>query len=436
MIRAGNPQHVVIVTRWREQYAEFARYVDHHRYSVTYIATDVALPSIPHAAADIWLVPATDDLPAVREGVAALAARHGPPARIIALKEDDLLVGAALREEWGCPGPTRAQLEPFRDKVLMSSAVAAARLPVEPFAEAPDATAVLRFGTAHGWPLIVKPRSSSSSDGVVRLASPTAASSVEYSARPLLVQAYNPHTVYHVDGLLGRHGLVRWRAARYINTCLDFRRGATLGSVEEDDPDLNRCIETATVGFLAALTPGPTVFHLEIFVDPAGRCTFLEVGARVGGGETPLLWREVHQFDLAEQAFSIQSGLGVNERPVGREPGETAGHLLVPAPLGRPCRITAATPMLGTVPGLYAEVLPRPGDILPPADSYFEHVGGRFRFRGPSSRSVETAIAATAARYRVSAERLADVGLASGGDDGHNPAVHVPGHGGGGTYQR
>jgi hypothetical protein len=404
MIRAGTRRHVVIITRWRERYAEFARYVNHHRYRVTYVATDVAVPSIPRAAADIWLVPATDDLRAVRDGVAALAARHGPPMRIIALKEDDLMIGAALREEWGCPGPTRAELEPFRDKLTMSRAVAAAGLPVEPFADAPDLAAVLRFGRAHGWPLIVKPRVGSASDGVVRLASPSAALSVEFGTQAMLVQAYNPHPVYHVDGLLGRHGLVRWRAARYINTCLDFRHGTALGSVEEDDHELNHRIEAATVAFLAALTPGPIVFHLEIFVDPVGRCTFLEVGARVGGGETALLWREVHQFDLVEQAFRIQSGLAVDERPASTEPSEMAGHLLIPAPLARPCRITEATPMLGTILGLYAEALPARGDILPAADSYYEHVGGRFRFRARSSRAVETAITATAARYRVSAE--------------------------------
>jgi hypothetical protein len=56
------------------------------------------------------------------------------------------------------------------------------------------------------------------------------------------------------------------------------------------------------------------------------------------------------------------------------------------------------------VPGPYAEALLRPGDILPAADAYYEHVGGRFRFRGRTTAEVEVALAATARDFRVGAE--------------------------------
>ena len=48
----------------------------------------------------------------------------------------------------------------------------------------------------------------------------------------------------------------------------------------------------------------------------------------------------------------------------------------------------------------------RPGEILPAADAYYEHVGGRFRFRGTRSADVTAAIAATARDFRVSAEAV------------------------------
>jgi biotin carboxylase len=404
---AARRPHIVIITRWRENYAPFASYIDHSRFRVTYVATEVALDSIPAGAAGVRQVPATDDLPAVRTGVHALASRYGPPARIVALKEDDLLVGALLREEWGCPGPRLADLLPFRDKLLMSRKVAARGLPVNAFAPAPDRDAVLAFALRHGWPVIVKPTTSSASQGVVRLDGPADLAAIPPGPEPRLVQVYNPHTVYHVDGLLGREGLVRWRAARYVNTCLDFRHGQVLGSVEEDDPVLCHRIGQATVAFLRALTSGCLVFHLELFVDPGGSCTFLEAGARVGGGETALLWREVHGFDLAWHAFALQCGHQVPAPGIrmdvtqGRE---VAGHLLVPAPADRPCRITEAISLLGRIPGLYAESIPRTGDIVPAADSYYEHVGGRFRFRAASTADVEKALMATVSAYRVRAE--------------------------------
>ena len=46
----------------------------------------------------------------------------------------------------------------------------------------------------------------------------------------------------------------------------------------------------------------------------------------------------------------------------------------------------------------------RPGQVQPAADAYYEHVGGRFRFRGATSAEVENAIVTTAAHYRVAAQ--------------------------------
>ena len=158
------------------------------------------------------------------------------------------------------------------------------------------------------------------------------------------------------------------------------------------------------------------MFHLEIFVGLEGRdaqsrplCTFLEVGARTGGAETPFVWREVHGYDLMEAAMRIQLGWDIpSVRSTGPATGGVGGWLLVPAPAARPCRITEATPMVGRVPGPYAESVLRPGQVLPAADAYYEHVGGRFRFRGATSAEVEHAIVITAAHYRVAAQQLTE----------------------------
>lgn len=394
--------HIVIIHRWRVRYASYADYVDHDDFAVSYVTTGVGESGVPPAAAEVALVGATDDLPAVRDRIKLLAARHGAPAAIIALKEDDLLVAAQLREEWGCPGPTREDLIRVRDKLVMLTAVRAAGLAVPAFAPAPSMDAVVGFAAEHGWPVVVKPRIGSSSAGVVLVTSAATEPDFE-SYGPLLVQAYDPRQIYHVDGFTDGTALGPFRASRYLNSCLDFRHGDVLGSVEEDDPALIASIGAFTEQALAALVDGPTVFHLEVFCDrDTGSCAFLEVGARVGGGEIPFVWQEVHGYDLMEAAFRI--ALGQPPRPLGTPFREVGGILLVPAPAARPCRVTEVTPMLGTVPGLYAEALLRPGEVIPAADAYYEHVGGRFRFRGGSSAAVEEAVVATARRYRVRAE--------------------------------
>jgi biotin carboxylase len=402
--------HIVVIHRWRARYAEYARYADHSANAVTYVTTEVGASAVPSAAAEVALVDATDDLPAVADRVKQLAHEHGQPAAIVALKEDDLPVAAALRQEWGCAGPRPAELLPYRDKVTMSGCVAGAGLAVPAFTTVRDVRAVRSFGDRYGWPVIVKPRVGSASFAVSRLTGPAGLRGLDLSSDgPFLAQSFDPRPIYHVDGYFDGTALGPYRASRYLNTCLGFRSGDALGSVEEDDPGLVRSIGAFSARALAALSGRPTVFHLELFVDrDTGECAFLEVGARAGGAEIPFLWREIHGYDLMEAAFRL--ALGQSPRPwpahLTRAGGEVGGWLLAPAPLARPCRIVEARSMVDRSPGPYAEAMLRPGEILPAADAYYEHVGGRFRFRGQTSADVAAAITATAGDFRVRAEPL------------------------------
>ncbi len=395
-------RHIVVVHRWRAAYAEYERYVDHTRTTVTYVTTEVGRDGVPASAAGVELVDATDDLPAVRAAVRRLAARHGAPDGIVALKEDDLLVGAELRREWGCPGPTVEETVPFRDKLAMCTAVAATGVAVPAFAPAPNRAAVLEFAAAHGWPVVVKPRASSSSDGVVVAHGPADVRAEDVTA-DCMVQKFQPGVIYQVDGVFDGSRVVTVRAMRYLQTCLEFRQGSVLGLVQEDDPVAQELLYSLAERALRGLADKPTVFHLEAFLD-GDRCAFLEVGARTSGGEIPFLWREVHGYDLMAAGWAV--ALGETPPPPPADLGDYCGELLAPAPARRPCRVLSVTPMLGTVPGLYAEDLLRPGEVLPDADAYYEHVGGRFRFRGTSTAEITAAVEAVAAAYRVTAEPL------------------------------
>jgi len=401
----GVRAHVVVINRWREHYAEYADYVDHTFHRVTYISTTVGLGSVPDTATDVVLVEATDDLAQARSALAELVRRHGPPHRIVALKEDDLLVGAQLRADYDVPGDRTSDLLRFRDKVLMCQAIASAGLPVPRFAAVDGPAPVLDLADRVGWPLVLKPRVGSSSEGVVLLAGPRDLAELSPFSEPMMAQAFNPNQIHHVDGVFTGTGLARWRVSRYVNTCLGFREGTFLGSVEVDDTEVVEAVGAAATRFLGALTATATPFHLEVFVERGSdgvSCSFLEVGARVGGAEIPFNWRVLHGWDLMRVAFDLQAR--TTPPPPGPATGEVGGWLLVPAPASRPCVITEATSMVGRTPGPYAEVLLGAGDVLPDADAYYEHVGGRFRFRGRSSSEVEVALVATAGAFRVHAE--------------------------------
>ncbi|MFI5616756.1 acetyl-CoA carboxylase biotin carboxylase subunit family protein [Streptomyces sp. NPDC051567] len=406
----GRP-HLIVLHRWRDTHARYADYLDHEAHRVTYVSTELGRASLPRAAAEVVTVGLTDDLPAVRGAVAALVARFGAPRRLVALNEGDLDTAALIREEFAIPGQTSAGLAVFRDKLLMCRTARAAGLPVPAFAPAPDPDAVREFAAAHGWPLVVKPHRGTASRGVVLVRSAAELDTLTglgaaLAAEPHLVQAFVEGEILHIDGLWEGGSLGNWTVSRYVGgTCADFTRGNWLGSVEEDDPALL----DATGAFAAAVGAAlggdqPWVFHLEAFVTPAPgggpALVFLECGARVGGGEIPFTWRDVHGVDLMAAAVDIQLG----RTPVlpALKTGEVGGYLLLPLPVPAPCLVEAAGWVREPAPGRqpYA-VLHTPVGSVAPAISGYEHVGTRFRFRGPSTREVEAAIAGAADAFRL-----------------------------------
>ncbi|MFZ2529749.1 MAG: hypothetical protein WAX14_19175 [Rhodococcus sp. (in: high G+C Gram-positive bacteria)] len=413
--------HIVIINRWQAPYADYESYIDHARHHVSYVTTDIGSGGVPAVAAATALVAATDNLDEVRAAVAALECRFGPPRAIVALKEDDLLTAAQLTAERGLPGRTPDQLSVFRDKLAMARAVHAAGLNLPDFAAADSAGTVVEFGDEHGWPVVVKPTLGSSSEGVLVFATREA---VDPQWRPdpagSLVQAWVDGRLFHVDGLFDGRAIGPWRASRYLGTPLEFRQGHWIGSVEVDDASTLAAIEDFTARLLPALTTAPTVFHLEVFVDrtSAGepQCTFVEIGARAGGAEIPIVWRDVHRFDLMGAAFALAAN-GWAREPLQVPGGDDyGGLLLIPSPTERPCRVATVRRVHGTAaapPELYAEDTVAVGDVIASAPSYYEHVGGRFRFRGASTAVVEAAIRTVAAAFSISGTTIGAVSAVS-----------------------
>ena len=397
------PDHLIVLHRWTDSYADYASYLDHDDHRVSYVTTPRAKVSLPAAAAGVELVSSTEDRAQVRAAVDRLVARHGVPARIIALHEVDLDVAAELRQELAIPGDTPAELDRFRDKLAMARRLAESGVPAPASAAAPDHDAVARFAADHGWPVILKPVRGTASAHVARL---DAAADLAAYAFPegtaMMVQSYLPHAILHVDGVAADGALLVWRASRYINTCFDFTRGDALGSVELDDPALLEALGRFAERALAAMSDEPWVFHLELLAaleDAEPGFHVLEVGARPGGAEVPFIWREVHGVDLMAAAVDVQMGRALPRYSLPSVPGEDdcGGWLLVPTPAARPCRVLAADSQSGLPDGPYAERLPATGELLRDLPGY-EHSGARFRFRGSGSAAVQQAVERTAAR--------------------------------------
>jgi Biotin carboxylase len=157
---------------------------------------------------------------------------------------------------------------------------------------------------------------------------------------------------------------------------------------------------------LRALEITNGAFHLELIEDRNGELHFLEIGARVGGGEIPFIMHDLFGVDLVGEWLRIE----VQEPPIdlsGANRIEVGGFLMIPEPEEVPCRVIYCTSLKATVPFLYREILPQPGEIFDGGGGY-SHISGRFHFQGPREARIEASIHQAIAMFELVVEPIAE----------------------------
>ncbi|PKT69330.1 biotin carboxylase [Streptomyces populi] len=391
----------MIINRYSDDFADYGKYLDHLRHTVSYVTVAGHVPMIPEGAGHVETVADVSDADSVLVAAGLCHRAAGRFDAVLALSEFDLLTAAQVREKFGCAGMDTAATLLFRDKARMKAALAESGVRSPRFATVESVPEVTAFAAALSGPVVVKPRSGAASAGCVVLAEDDDATEVlgGLDLTDHEVEEYVEGPIWHVDGLRYEGEDVFTLPSRYLNTCLGFTQGQWLGSVVQDGPAAERAKALAAEALDALrLTDGP--YHLELIEHRDG-FVFLEVGARVGGGEIPFTVRDVYGVDLFAEWVRIALG----ERPsaVPAAPGVYAGFLMFPEPVGH--RLVARSSMTDGIPHLYAEQLPDPGRAFT-GDGGYEEILGRFRYRGPSPRAVEQAVTRTAAEYAYELEAL------------------------------
>jgi biotin carboxylase len=399
--------NLIILNRWDDDFAKYHEYLDHARYRVAYITTAAGRKAVREdLAAGTYEVPSLDDGAHVRAAGHAIQTALGGVDRIIALSEFDLVQAALLRRELGVPGVDPEQVQLYRNKVAMKRRLQRAGLATPRFAVCEQPAEALWFAAEVGYPLILKPQMGAASQGVQKIESPASllAALETIDGAAYECEEYVAGDILHVDGLVQEGSLAFIKASRYLSTCLDFNQGVPLGSVMIDNSVLNARIRTFTVATLRALELATGAFHLELFHTPDDELVFLEIGARVGGGEIPFLTKDLFGVDLVREWVKLQ--LGESAAPCGESEPVLGGFLMMPEPPSVPCRVIRCSSLVGRVPGLYKEIVPSPGQVLDGQGGY-EHISGRFLFRGHRSTQVEAAVRQASRLFRIDCEPLA-----------------------------
>ncbi len=401
------PETILIINRWDDDFSRYDEYIDHRVHRVAYVTNPLGNRIVRRElACGVEIVPDITDRPAVIAAGMRLAGAVGPFTKVLALSEFDLVTGGLVREALGTPGYTPQQVRRFTDKVVMKQAILAAGLRAPrylPLIEASTAEALI---DRLGLPLILKPRVGASSRGVskVETAEQLAAALRDINPVDYECEQYVAGDIYHVDGLVRDDELLFHSASRYINTCLAFNHGIPLGSVLLEPSARRTDLISFTKAALRALELRSGAFHLEIIIGPGDEPYFLEIGARVGGGEIPFLGQALFGLDMMRAWVDIELGQDT-EYLRAIDGNRLGGFLMIPEPHDIPASLVRVSSLAGQIDCLLKETLPPIGHVFDGKGGY-EHISGRFLFAGDSSKQIEAAIQSAIAQFAIETTRI------------------------------
>lgn len=265
----------------------------------------------------------TLDDEAVPARALALAEKHRI-THVIAHHEADVALAAGLRERLGLDGAWSADTTPFRDKALMKELARQAGIAVAPHTVPGSAQEARDFAERHGFPVVLKHREGYNSIGLRIIADRDeleARLAEAYQDGPrddLLIEAYVPGRMCHVDGLVVNGRTVAAWPSQYQYDLASF--GVDPGprvdlTLDVDDPLTPRLL-TLIERTLAALKPEGSrlrthAFHAEVFHTPDDRLVLCEIAGRSGGAKIREVFEILFGIQLAVQVTRAEAGLSL-----------------------------------------------------------------------------------------------------------------------------
>jgi biotin carboxylase len=256
---------------------------------------------------DTYLAPASSSVAALG---AEIRGRWPELLGVIPWDEESILLGATLGEALGLGWNSRAVVERCRDKAVMKEHLRrSGRVRVNAGAVVRDGEQARAFQRrVGGWPIVVKPTGGAGSEHVffarhegdlLRRCQEV----LQSGAGEVLLEEYVGGVEFCVNGQVDRAGdlLVTdvWVYDRRPSHGFDNLYFETT-TVAASDPRFGQLGEYAAV-VVESLGLRRAPIHLEVKVDAKGPC-IIEIGARLAGGNLPVLASRLHGRSLLELA--------------------------------------------------------------------------------------------------------------------------------------
>ncbi len=395
---------IIIINRWNDKFTQYHHYIDHEENKIAYITT----PEGTHWLSKNSKIIIQTDLNNFDDllcNVKKLSDVIGGVDLIIAMAESDLINAAALREIFNLPGMRVPETERVKDKVSMKDCIKEHGILTPLYFDCKNKDAIQKLIELKGFPLILKPKREAGSRGLHFIKAIDELNEVlpTIDLNKYECEEFIGGEIYHCDGIVSGGKIFFIKNWKYLASCMAFRYGDPAGSVMIDDDSLNKRLTEHTKKILAALEIFDGVFHLELIEDAQSNLYFLEIGARVGGGETNVVTYDLFGVDFA----GCWAKIFLNQPlPILKEIDHIyGGVLLIPEPREVPCIVTEVTSFMGRVPHLYHETLPDIGEILDGKGGY-DHISGKFLFQGKNTAEIEVSMREIMEKFRIKVKKV------------------------------
>lgn len=338
-------------------------------------------------------------------GVGRLAARMGPPSRLLGALEELQVPLGHVRDRLGIPGMGEEAARNFRDKARMKSVLRGAGVPCAHHLLATSVGEGKAFAAHTGYPLVAKPPEGSGSRATYRLESDAdleeCLTALRVAAeRPVLLEEFIQGDEHSFDAI-SVGGRVVWHSINhYLPTPLEvleepWIQWCVLLPREVDGP---RYADVRDAGqqSLAALGMGTGISHMEWFRRTDGSLAVSEVAARPPGARFVDLISYAHDFDM--YAAWARTVVFDAFEPKGRPYAAGAAYLRAQGQgdrIGRVRGLDVVARELGSM--IVSANLPRPGQ---PRSGTYEG-DGTIVVRHPDTEAVERALALIVRTVRV-----------------------------------
>jgi hypothetical protein len=413
-------RHVVIINswprydesdRWDNSLVRFEQFIDHEKYHVSYIVNNTGRLGILASAESIFTVVQLNDLGNFQELYRAFFElyRAKKVDVIIALSEFHLLSAARLRKAFSVPGPAIEQVERYRDKVKMKQALRECDIRVPSFQCCASYEEATRFARDVGYPLVLKPRDGAASQGVVKIEGPQHLRHVydKGGLEQYELEEFIEGDLFHVDGFSDFQGRTFTLVSQYYNKPLDFNHGQPVGSYLIFDEARTEKLSELCLKVLRCLKIDKMPFHMEAFLTASGEAVFLEIGARVGGADIPIVVSDFLDINLFELWMKASIGEPL-EYEVTARPERHLGFLLIPRPISTAIEVRSATRLKNRISKIIRELVPEPGTVISDTQTYNSMLSGRFMFEGRSEFEMRETIQDILASFRIDYREIAN----------------------------